>query len=142
MASGAKAKKEPTKRVRLAAALRAAIEPQMRGYGFENETAEVAKLQGVSRRDLWIRERGGLYDRVSVQWDSYSRPRFWINYRTDPPGQIVGASERLCSWRLVELSIFGFKIALDSIPSGVAYAQRNLESLNQTLVREKLSPPA
>lgn len=77
----ARKKKPPTKRVRMAEAIRQAIGPLMRSYGFENPAKGQHHDTTSARRDNWFRVRGPYRDEVDVQWWD-SRPKFRINFRT------------------------------------------------------------
>ena len=127
--------KKATKRVRLAAALRDAIAPQMRGYGFENPTTQAARLRGASsRRDVWARERNGRREEVDVQWLDYGQCRFAINFTTQPlEGFEPTSPDRVRTWRLAfgRIDVSGAWFGRGTIQSTVARAARRLEAVNR-----------
>lgn len=69
-----------TERVRLAKALRDAVAPLMRAYGYDHPTTEVARNYLCYRPDIWQRRRDGVVDVVSIEWPWNERPLFRIEW--------------------------------------------------------------
>ena len=98
-------KKPKTKRVLLAEAVRAAVAPVLREYGFENPPRGERDLL-FARKDVWRRTRDVFQEQIHFQWDHYSRPFFVIGYRSDDPRLATLLDEgshydfRVSTWRL------------------------------------------
>ncbi|HVI32800.1 hypothetical protein [Phenylobacterium sp.] len=77
-------RKGPTKRVRLAAALREAMGPLMRAHGFDHPPKSNPGYSNLHpRADQWYRWVGDERQVVEVDWAEYSKPKFLIRWWDD-----------------------------------------------------------
>lgn len=83
MASVKNAKKEPSKRVRMAKALRSEMAPFMRSHGFDHPPRE-KWYAGVSlpRADAWVRVKDGREQGVNLTWLRHEA-RFGIEWYSE-----------------------------------------------------------
>lgn len=146
-----KAARKPTKRVRMGQAIRVAVTPLMKSYGFENPTKR-RENRFVVLRDHWLRQRDGFEDHVDIQWDKYHRPSFAIRFdttqakRSPPgsvrfPGQWITHSVFIWRFRWGGFDIGGnFTSCFLSIGGAVRLALRGLPDVNAYLLTGELTP--
>jgi hypothetical protein len=75
-------KKGKSNRVRMSEAFRATCAPVLYSMGFRNPKRADWERWANTKRNIFIRWRGGDYDQVQVVWWSLGRPRFYIELRT------------------------------------------------------------
>jgi hypothetical protein len=127
--------KRPTKRVRLAAALREAMEPLMRAHGFDHPPKSARTWSNRHpRADYWFRWVGEERQVIQTYWDKWSAPKFGLSWWDDENNRARGrlVTFSLQSWRLGPLSptIRGESFGgLWPVPFAVRLAMKRLDAL-------------
>jgi hypothetical protein len=104
------AKEQPSKRRRLGAAVQERCGALLKAQGYRNPAKGDWDRWLATRRSIFIRRRGEIYDELVFNWRTFNRPKFTIDVRTSEIGRMVPAGRapsfrhlqhlRLRSWVL------------------------------------------
>jgi hypothetical protein len=105
--------KRQTKRVRLAAALREAMEPLMRAHGFDHPPKSLDLWDSLRpRADHWERWVGEDRQEITARWDKWNRPKFRLRWSDDAINRARGY------WTVFELAPWRLGFLTPLIPGG------------------------
>jgi hypothetical protein len=130
----------------MAEAIRRDCDPVFFGLGFRNPgRSDPDRWGGTTRRNLYVRWRGTDYDEIELQWDKYSRPKFFLNFMTsriERPPRDAGAALRAVRfgdvrpWRGPILLLLGGWFGPWLSPDGVArLVNRRVPQVNDYMLR-------
>lgn len=137
-----------SRRVRLAAAIRRECDPLMFSFGFRHPNHWTWDRWCTTRRNAYLRWRGGDYDEVWLQWDRYGGAAFRINFfisRLTPPhphgalarrtgDAFIHAWERGRVWPLAKDKFGPWR----SIDATVKVAKQCLGEVNDFMLHERV----
>jgi hypothetical protein len=144
--------KPPSKRVRLAAAVREVIGPVLREWGFENPPKGSPDWFNASRPNTWVRQRDGFTDEIYFRWDKNGYATFAMSMLTTQverlmPGATVPLITRfydieIAAWYIPGLGTLGYGAWIGygrSIRHSVRLALKRLKQANRYLLTGKRS---